>query len=157
MEVVKLPSMDDKEIKNVIENEKICRMALIEDKFPYICPFQYVYLNNSLYFHITDYGRKKAILSKNKNVCVYIEKLKPDLSDYNFVSIQGTLELVEDQSEKAKIFRKMKEDAKKVFSTNFLLAHGFEKSKGWDSFKIENQQLFKLKEVGARVGLKSTK
>ena len=54
MSLIKLPKMDENEIKNALERESICRIAFIEDDFPYISPFQYVYMNGNLYFHFTD-------------------------------------------------------------------------------------------------------
>jgi nitroimidazol reductase NimA-like FMN-containing flavoprotein (pyridoxamine 5'-phosphate oxidase superfamily) len=155
MTIIKLPRMDKKEIRDALRNEKLCRIAFIEDNFPYISPFQYVNINDTLYFHFTNYGKKKEILKKNQNVCVYIEHFEQDLSYYFFISIQGKLILVENSKEKALVIQKILEEARNHFSTNFLTAHGFEKGKGWDSFKKENQLIYKLKEVGDPIGLKS--
>ena len=152
---VKLPKMDEDEIKNLLENKCLCRIAFIDEGYPYISPFQYVYYNNCLYFHFTDYGKKKNILLKNKNVCVSIEEFAPDLTSYKFISIQGNLKLIEDISEKTKIIKRMVNHAKKKYSTSFLSAHGFESERGWDSFTVHDQLIYKLEEVGARIGLKS--
>jgi len=155
MTVIKLPKMDEEEIKSSIEKKNLCRIAFIDDDYPYISPFQYVLYNNSLYFHFTDYGKKKEILSKNTNVCVSIEDFSPDLSKYHFISIQGSLKLVEKASEKVEVMKRMVNNAKKIFSTKFLTAHGFEKDSGWDSFQTEDLLIYKLEEVGTRIGLKS--
>jgi len=82
MGIVKLPKMDEKEIREAIKSNNLCRIAFIEGNFPYISPFQYVFLNNALYFHFTDYGKKMQILKKNRNVCVSIERFEQDLSSY---------------------------------------------------------------------------
>jgi len=155
MTVIKLPKMDEEEIKSSIEKKNLCRIAFIDDDYPYISPFQYVLYNNSLYFHFTDYGKKKEILSKNTKVCVSIEDFSPDLSKYHFISIQGRLKLIEDQSEKVEVMKRMINNAKKIYSTKFLTAHGFEKDSGWDSFQAEDQLIYKLEEVRSRIGLKS--
>jgi nitroimidazol reductase NimA-like FMN-containing flavoprotein (pyridoxamine 5'-phosphate oxidase superfamily) len=147
--------MDEKEIRDALRNEKLCRIAFIEDKFPYISPFQYININDTLYFHFTNYGRKKEILKKNQNVCVSIEHFEKDLSQYFFISIQGKLTLVENSKEKALVVQKMVEVAKVNFSTNFLIAHGFEKSQGWNGFKEENLIIYKFEEVGKPIGLKA--
>lgn len=97
---LKLPTMSDNEIKQALQEGNISRIAFVDDTYPYIAPFQYVNLDNTLYFHFTDYGKKKNILEKNQNVCVSIEHLEDDLSSFYFISIQGKLALVEDKQEK---------------------------------------------------------
>ena len=73
MDIIKLPDMTEEEIISVLNNENICRIAFIEDIYPYICPFQYVYIKDQLYFHFTNYGKKMKIISKNKNVRVFAD------------------------------------------------------------------------------------
>jgi nitroimidazol reductase NimA-like FMN-containing flavoprotein (pyridoxamine 5'-phosphate oxidase superfamily) len=155
MTVVKLPKMDDKEIKNALESENICRIAFIEDNFPYISPFQYVYMNGNLYFHFTDYGKKKKILEKNNNVCVSIEKFAENLSNYFFISMQGQLLRCENENEKNEVLRIMVKNAKDNFSSNFLSAHGFDKGDGWDGFQTDNQLIYKFEQIGKTIALKS--
>ena len=68
---VKLPKMDEIEIKDLLENKSLCRIAFIDEDYPYISPFQYVYYNNCLYFHFTDYGKKKEYsLKKWECMCL---------------------------------------------------------------------------------------
>jgi nitroimidazol reductase NimA-like FMN-containing flavoprotein (pyridoxamine 5'-phosphate oxidase superfamily) len=155
MKPTKLPKMDEEEIKASIEKKNICRIAFIDDEYPYISPFQYILFNDSLYFHFTDYGKKKEILSKNSNVCVSIEDFTPDLSKYHFISIQGKLKLLEDPNEKVEVIKTMVNRARKIYSTKFLSAHGFESEKGWESFQAKDQIIYKLEEVKSRIGLKS--
>ena len=155
MRIVKLPKMYEKEIRDALKNNNLCRIAFIEGNFPYISPFQYVFLNNELYFHFTDYGKKMEIIKKNRNVCVSIEKFEEDLSSYYFISIQGKLQLVDNETEKVDIANKMVKDARENFSTNFLKAHGFDKNDGWDHFSFKDQVFYKLEEVGEPIALKS--
>jgi len=155
MSVVKLPKMDEKEIREALRKNNLCRIAFIEENFPYISPFQYIVIENNIYFHFTDYGKKKEILKKNENVCVSIEKFEKDLSSYYFISIQGKLKLVDNKDLKVEIVNKMKKEAQEKFSTNFLSAHGFDKNKGWSDFSLKDQVFYKLVEVGEPIGLKS--
>lgn len=155
MKIVKLPEMSDNEITKAIESKNICRIGFIDENYPYIAPFQYIYLNNYMYFHFTDYGKKKQILDKNRNVCVSIEHFADDLSEYFFISLQGKLNLVKDLKERKQVLSKMAEDARKKYSKSFLSAHGFNKDKGWESFIDENQLIYKLDEIVYRIGLKS--
>jgi nitroimidazol reductase NimA-like FMN-containing flavoprotein (pyridoxamine 5'-phosphate oxidase superfamily) len=155
MSVIKLPKMEDKEIDEVINSNNLCRIAFIDDEFPYIAPFQYVYIDDVLYFHFTDYGKKKKILSNNSNVCISIEKFEPNLSSFYFISMQGNLKLVENNEIKNDVIIQMAESAKNKYSKNFLAAHGFEKERGWDVFTSEDQLIYKFKPVGTPIGLKS--
>jgi len=145
--------MNNKEIKNVIKNQKICRIAFIDDEYPYIAPFQYLYYKEHFYFHFTDYGKKKQILSKNNNVCVSIEQLEPNLRSFHFISFQGKLIEVKDKEERNIVIKKLVEEAKKSFSEEFLAAHGFDKKKGWDGFQLEGQLIYKLQDIHDIIGL----
>ena len=112
MTVVKLPKMNEEEINRALNEKNLCRIAFIDGRYPYISPFQYVYINNQLYFHFTDYGKKKRILSENPNICVSIEHFEQDLSNYYFISIQGSLVLVQNDEEKAQVLNLMIEKIK---------------------------------------------
>ncbi len=155
MSVIKLPKMEEKEIKEAINSHNLCRIAFIDDEYPYISPFQYISIEDILYFHFTDYGKKKEILSKNPNVCISIENFEPNLSSYYFISMQGKLELVEDNELKKEVINQMAKSARSKYSKNFLSAHGFEKNKGWEIFAQKNQLIYKFKQVGPPIGLKS--
>ena len=124
---LKLPKMTSIEIIQALQEGNISRIAFVEGDYPYIAPFQYVNLDNTLYFHFTDYGKKKNILEKNQNVCVSIEHLEDDLSSFYFISIQGKLALVKDKQEKLEVLKQMVKYARKTYSPNFLTAHCFEK------------------------------
>jgi hypothetical protein len=156
MGIVKLPKMSNEEIKEVIRSENICRIAFIDDNFPYIAPFQYIYLKNQLYFHFTDYGKKKSILNSNKNVCVSIEQFQRDLSEFYFISIQGFLEPVNDGGLTEEVIQKILSKINTKFSKNFLSVHGLNNEDNQSENYAEKFPLiFRLKEIGKRVGLRS--
>ena len=134
----------------------LCRIAFKGDEYPYMAPFQYVLMNGTIYFHFTDYGRKMRLLEKDKRVCVEIEEYNPDLSEYNFVVLRGTLKVVTDPQERAMVIRRMAEEGKQKLSPNFLAAHGFKKEEGWSSFTPEKPLVIvKLENVAQEIGLKS--
>ncbi len=155
MKVIKLPKMEEREILEAINSQNLCRIAFIDGDYPYIAPFQYICINNELYFHFTDYGKKKEIISKNTNVCVSIERFETDLSSYYFISMQGKLELVENTDLKTKVIFQMKNSAGSSYSENFLSAHGFDKNLGWEGFIVKNQLIYKLSQSRDPIGLKS--
>ena len=153
--VEKLPTMKKQEIKDLITDGMLCRIAFKGDKYPYIAPFQYVYMNDALYFHFTDYGRKMKLLASDNRVCVEIEKLQPDLSEYYFVSLRGNLHLVADPEERAKAIRKMNEAGQQKLSHNFLAAHGLKREEGWSSFTPDQPLVIVKLDIIEEVGIKS--
>ncbi len=156
MTVVKLPKMSKSEIEELLQEQMLCRIAFKGDKYPYMAPFQYVLITESLYFHFTDYGKKMKFLKDDKRVCVEIEKYNPDLSEYKFVVLRGELEIVRNSKERADVITRIAKEGKQRLSSNFLVAHGFNKEEGWDSFTPESQAvIMKLKNVTEEIGLKS--
>jgi nitroimidazol reductase NimA-like FMN-containing flavoprotein (pyridoxamine 5'-phosphate oxidase superfamily) len=148
--------MEKIEIEQLIREQMLCRIAFKGDAYPYIAPFQYVFMDGTLYFHFTDYGKKMKLLEKDKRVCVEIEKFRPDMSEYNFVVLRGTLEVAEDPLERAEVINRMAKEGEQKVSANFLAAHGFKKEEGWSSFTPEKPLVVvKLVEITEEVGLKS--
>ncbi len=153
---VKLPKMDEQEINSFLKEQKLCRIAFKGDEYPYMAPFQYVLINNILYFHFTDYGKKMKLLKQDERVCVEIESYKPDLSEYKFVVLRGSLKVVEDSNERDDAIGKMAEIGKESISENFLSAHGLRKEEGWDSLSSDKPlKIIKLDNVVESIGLKS--
>ena len=155
MRVIKLPNMSKNEIDKALRDNHICRIAFFDGDYPYISPFQYVYLKSTLYFHFTDYGKKMEIIKENRNVCVSIESFEANLNKYYFISLQGELVLIQYVNLKNEVLRKMVENAKEQFSENFLTAHGFRKEQGWEAFELKNQLVYKLVQKREVIGLKS--
>lgn len=156
MAIFKLPRMTKQEIEKLIQEQMVCRIAFKGDYYPYMAPFQYVFVNGSIYFHFADYGRKMRLLEKDKRVCVEIEKYKPDLSEYKFVLLRGFLKVVTDSHERVKVVKRMAEVGKQRLSPNFLAAHGFKREEGWSSFSEEKPLIMvKLENVAQEIGLKS--
>ena len=96
------------------------------------------------------------LLEQDKRVCVEIESYRPDLSEYKFVVLRGSLKNVKNSNEKKDAIEKMAEIGKEKISKNFLSAHGLRKEDGWDSFSYDKPlTIMKLEDVVDAVGLKS--
>ncbi len=150
----KLPKMTKREIQDVVKDQFLCRIAFHGIDYPYMAPFQYIFMDSALYFHFTDYGRKMQLLERDSRVCVEIEKYKPDLSEYSFVLMIGTLGVVTDCNERKRAIERMAHEGKRRLSTNFLAAHGFYKDEGWSSFTHEKPMIIvKLENVTKIIGL----
>ena len=156
MTIFKLPKMDKTEIEELIHEQMLCRIAFKGGRHPYMAPFQYVFVEGSLYFHFTDYGKKMKLLERDKRVCVEIERYLPDLSEYSFVVFRGTLKVVTDPKERSRVIRKMAEEGEQRLSTNFLAVHGFAREEGWSAFTPEKPLVIvKLEDIVQGIGLKS--
>jgi nitroimidazol reductase NimA-like FMN-containing flavoprotein (pyridoxamine 5'-phosphate oxidase superfamily) len=153
---VKMPKMNEKEIKNLISEQFLCRIAFRGETHPYIAPFQYVVVDGTLYFHFTDYGKKMGFFKQGTPVCVEIERYTPNLSEYEFVVLSGNLKLVENREERKKAIMKMADVGKQQLSPNFLVAHGFPQGSGWGEFTDDQPILIiKLVDATERTALKS--
>lgn len=151
-----LPKMSSNEIKELIESEKICRIAFHGKDFPYVAPFQYIKIDDSIYVHFTKYGKKIRLIEKNNSVCVTVEKLNEDMSDFKFVTLQGKLSKVENEEERINAIHRFSVIGRESLSTTFLTAHGFSPEDGWDSLSIENNlMIFKLGDISRIIGLRS--
>jgi nitroimidazol reductase NimA-like FMN-containing flavoprotein (pyridoxamine 5'-phosphate oxidase superfamily) len=148
--------MTRNEITQAINKQFLCRIAFNGKDGPQIAPFQYIFMDNYIYFHFTSYGDKMDFLNEGKQVCVEIENYAPDFSEYSFVTLNGALEVVQDPMIKGKVIEKMAEAGKAKLSERFLFAHGFDSKAGW-SILNENQDLLivKLFRVDNVKGLKS--
>ncbi len=148
--------MSKTEVDELIRSQHICRIAFMGEEYPYIAPFQYVFMKGSLYFHFTDYGRKMRYLERNNRVCVQIEHLAPDLSDYKFVVVRGTLDVVKNENERNEAIQRMAQEGEKKLSRNFLVAHGLRKEEGWSELAgHKNAIVVRVVDVAEEMGLKS--
>jgi len=148
--------MSRKEIDDLIGEQFLCRIAFRGKDSVHIAPFQYVFMNKRLYFHFTDYGNKMVFFKEGFPVSVEIEKYAPDLSEYAFVILTGTLKLVVEKEERRIVIQKMAEIGSAKLSTNFLYAHGFESQNGWSAFNAKQPILImRLEKVTSIKGLKS--
>jgi nitroimidazol reductase NimA-like FMN-containing flavoprotein (pyridoxamine 5'-phosphate oxidase superfamily) len=155
--VFKLPKMTKQEMWKLIRRQRLCRIAFKGDDYPYMAPFQYVVLNDTLYFHFTDYGTKMKLIENDKRVCVEIEEYREDLSEYSFIVLRGTLKLVTDPKERSDAITQLSIEGEQKLSPNFLPAHGFKKTDNWNSLTPRNSSLVavKLENVTQEIGLKS--
>jgi nitroimidazol reductase NimA-like FMN-containing flavoprotein (pyridoxamine 5'-phosphate oxidase superfamily) len=152
----KLPRMEKEEIEELLNQQRICRIAFHGKVYPYLAPFQYVRIGGNLYFHFTDYGRKMSLLERDNRVCVGVENLEPDMSKYKFVVLRGSLDRVDNSQERVEAIRRLAEEGSRTLSKNFLPAHGFKKENDWSSLSPNKPMvIFKLVEITDIIGLKS--
>ena len=154
--MIKLPKMKKEEVDDLISKQMICRIAFKGDRYPYVVPFQYVFMNGSLYFHFTNYGKKMRLFEKDKRVCIEIESYLNDLSEYSFVTVRGDLKIVADPQERSQVIKRMSQEGQQKLSREFLAVHGISKEEGWSSLNSERPLVIvKLDRIVEAVGLKS--
>ncbi|MBU2514310.1 pyridoxamine 5'-phosphate oxidase family protein [bacterium] len=100
---------DKTEIEEIIAKSSICRIALAVDNEPYLVPLCFGYLNNTLYFHSADEGRKLEMIKMNPRVCFEFEgdteiiKAKKACNwglKYRSVIGFGNARIIEDEAER---------------------------------------------------------
>ena len=78
------------------------------------------------------------------------------MSQYRFVVITGSLEIVKDQTERTEAIKAIVETGMRSLSANFVAVHGFKKEDGWSSITPDKPMIIvKLAKVTERIGLKS--
>jgi uncharacterized protein len=64
---------DSQKIANIMGKALVCRIALVDDDYPYIVPVNFVMRGKHLYFHSAAEGKKIAILRKNNRVSFEVD------------------------------------------------------------------------------------
>lgn len=103
----------EEEILEIVQNARVCHVAMHDDKYPYLVALCYGFDHQgdkkSLYFHVATSGKKLDLLRKNpyvafeieKDVSVFRGKSACDYSmEYASVCGTGTMRIVEDVNEK---------------------------------------------------------
>ena len=141
---------DPKEIEEIINCAKVCRVAMCEDDHPYVVPFSFGYKDNTLYFHSAREGMKVDILRKNPNVCFEmdigyeIEKTDTACSwnnKYRSVISFGVASFVEDREEKIK-------------ALDILLSHYSDKAYEYTDQSLDEVLIIKI-DIERKSGKKS--
>jgi uncharacterized protein len=99
-EVYRLPAMTKQEADTLLKGCRICRMALNDSPQPYIIPLDYVYVDGKMYFHFANYGKKVELFKRDPHVCVEVDRYNADITEYESVTLMGTLALVTSPVEK---------------------------------------------------------
>ena len=126
-------------------------------EYPYIAPFIYVFDGNFLYFLSTMYGKKIKRFQANPKVAVEIEKYEDDLSEYRFVTLEGSIKQVEDYNEKLNVKKRFVNLIQnKSLSKNILAALGHSSNDKLESIINEERSfVWKLVDVESIIGIKT--
>jgi nitroimidazol reductase NimA-like FMN-containing flavoprotein (pyridoxamine 5'-phosphate oxidase superfamily) len=157
MKIHKIPLMSKEEYDKFIKENYVSRIGF-KGEYPYIAPFLYVFDGHFIYFMSTKYGKKIERFHANPNVAVEIEKYEDDLSEYRFVTLEGSIEQVENIEEKLKVkkcFINLIQD--KSLSKNVLAALGHSPDDELESvIKEDRSYIWKLVNVKSIIGIKTS-
>ncbi len=156
MAIHKIPFMEKKEYDNLIEEGYVSRIGF-KGEYPYIAPFLYVFDGHFLYFLSTKYGKKVELFKEDPQVAVEIEYYQPDMSQFRFVTLQGTIKSVREDDEKRKV-RKMFVDLikDKELSPQILAALGHSPEEPLENVcQEERSYVWKLVDVQNIIALKN--
>jgi uncharacterized protein len=153
----KLPLMDKKEYDQLIKEQHLSRIAFVGN-YPYIAPFLYVFDGKYLYFLSTKYGKKLEMFRKNPQVAVEIENYSPDLVKYKFVTLQGSIEKIEDDKKKLKVRKLFVEMiTRKGLSRAIMSALGHSPEDPPEALLEEEKSfVWKLVDVNKIIGIKNS-
>lgn len=65
---------DQGEIAQILAEAKVCRLAMVDGKMPYLVPLSFGIEGDCLYFHSSPEGRKIEILKANPHVCFEMDQ-----------------------------------------------------------------------------------
>jgi nitroimidazol reductase NimA-like FMN-containing flavoprotein (pyridoxamine 5'-phosphate oxidase superfamily) len=153
-EVFKLPEMSEQEVDELLNCCRICRMAFNDSPQPYIIPLDYVYVNGKMYFHFADYGRKMGLFKKDPHVSVEVDRFNSDITEYESITLMGTLVKVTDPAEKKTTSKALLDTIEsRGGKMNVAARHGYEKL-DIDTLSDERSMVLRL-DVTDYVALKS--
>lgn len=158
MNIFKIPSMNKEEYDKLIKETQVSRIAFSGDNYPYIAPFMYVFNEDKkiLYFLSTKYGKKITLFKKNPKVAVEIEKYSEDMSNYKFITLQGTIIKVKSEKEKKEVKERFIKMIQNKLSNKAQAALGYSPDEPLESiFNEERVLLWKLIDVENIVALKN--
>lgn len=102
---------DPQRIETILSKAKFIRIALSDAETPYIVPMSFGYLDNAIYLHSSQKGKKIEMIKKNPKVCFEADietevMTAEDPCKYNvrYISVigHGQAKFLEDYSEKVK-------------------------------------------------------
>jgi uncharacterized protein len=66
---------DMAEVKKILEQAQVCRLAMVDKGHPYVVPLNFGYQDGALYFHSALEGRKMDVLKADPRVCFEVDEM----------------------------------------------------------------------------------
>ncbi|MDH7508951.1 MAG: pyridoxamine 5'-phosphate oxidase family protein [Methanomassiliicoccales archaeon] len=145
-------------IESVINEAKVCRIALCNDGEPYVVPLSFGYSNGHIYLHSAEGGKKVEMMRKNNRVCFeidvdieLIESNRPCGFEMSYLSVIGfgTASFITDVEKKKEALQiimehytgqKEYEFDQKVLEKTLIIAISIERMTGKRSEKVTMRQ-----------------
>lgn len=116
--------MNASEIEHYLDDCRIGRLAMADaEGRPYVIPLPFCWMDGALYLRLAMTGRKGEVLAENKRVCFEVDSYTDDFAEYASVLVEGSLESVESDDEKARV-RTLNESKYLRLRRGFRPGHG---------------------------------
>ena len=100
-----IEKLSNDEALNILNEEKVGRLACVADGYPYVVPVGYVFDNDRIYIHSL-FGKKVRGLRENPRACVQVDQIA-DECHWRSVVAYGTCEEITDPQEQEKVLQKL--------------------------------------------------
>lgn len=103
---------DREELRRILRDARVCRLAMVDGDRPYLVPLSFALDGDDLVFHSATAGRKLEVLARNPAACFEVEEgveVAPAAAAcdvgmrYRTVIGFGEVEVVEDPAERARL------------------------------------------------------
>ncbi len=132
---------DKKEMEQIFNEAKVCRIGIFDGKKPYIVPMNFGYKDNTIYFHSASSGKKIELLKQSPGICFEIDIPASVVTakeacnwtmGYRSLMGEGKAVFIEGSENKAK-------------ALNIIMEHYSENNKwNFDSKMVESIAVFKI-------------
>jgi uncharacterized protein len=104
--------VDHAELRRILRDARVCRVAMCDGDRPYLVPLTFALDGDDLVLHSATAGRKLEVLRRNPAVCFEVEEaveVAPAATGcefgmrYRTVIGEGDVEFVEDRAERARL------------------------------------------------------
>jgi len=113
-----LPEMTYSEIVLMLEEERVGRIGLNDERQPYVVPTDFAYLDGAIYIHTPAAGRKARLAHSDPHVCFEVDRYNETVTDYRSVLVRGKIAEVSDLAERRKAMEAMGRKALKSGTRN---------------------------------------
>ncbi|MFJ7953549.1 pyridoxamine 5'-phosphate oxidase family protein [Lysinibacillus sp. NPDC096418] len=107
---------DQRKIENFLQTSRVGHLGLSDGKHPYVVPLNYVWMNDKIYFHGAEGGKRNQIMKDNAEVCFTVCVEYGTITDpvpaktdtaYMSVILFGKAEVVTELEESTSVLQEM--------------------------------------------------
>ena len=108
-----LPAMNRDEMQRMLEEERVGRIGLNDERQPYVVPTDFAYMDGAIYIHTPSNGRKARLARDDPHVCFEVDRYNEAVTDFRSILVRGEIREVSDSAERRSAMDILKEKAVK--------------------------------------------